>query len=78
MGGNFGPYFIGYVSEYSRTGSLISSTYSPVAGYGVAIDGSGNVWMLAQNGVVEYVGAAAPVVTPTSLAVKNNALGARP
>ncbi len=52
----------------------------------VAIDPSGNVWVTnysaAQNsagsGVAEMVGAAAPVVTPLSLAAGNNALGVAP
>jgi hypothetical protein len=45
----------------------------------LAIDGSGNVWvLLANNTVTEYVGVATPVVTPTALAVKNNKLAAKP
>ena len=52
-----------------------------------AIDGSGNLWVLNPdtNGVnapgnvlVEFVGIAAPVVTPTSVAVANGSLGLRP
>jgi hypothetical protein len=46
---------------------------------GIAIDGGGNVWMmLSNNAVVEFVGAATPVVTPFSLGVKNGTLGQRP
>ncbi len=45
----------------------------------VAIDGSGNVWvLLANNTVTEYVGAATPVVAPIALGVKNKTLAAKP
>jgi hypothetical protein len=54
---------------------------------GAAIDGSGNLWVLNQdtgtssspgNALVEYVGIAAPVVTPTSLAIQFGQVGVRP
>ncbi len=58
---------------------------------GIAVDGSGNVWVANSNvadpsfaGVpagqqlVEFIGLAAPVATPTALALKNNTLGVRP
>jgi streptogramin lyase len=66
------------------TGYLSSALY---AGGDVGVDGSGNVWIANAvvpvsytNGlnVVEFVGAAAPVVTPLSVAVKNSKIGARP
>lgn len=45
----------------------------------VGIDGSGNVWvLLANNTITEYIGAAAPTVNPTALALKNKKLGAKP
>jgi hypothetical protein len=45
----------------------------------VAIDGSGNVWVLVGNDTVtEFIGVATPAVTPLSLAVKNGKLGAKP
>jgi len=45
----------------------------------LAVDGSGNVWvLLANNTVTEYIGVATPAVTPTALAVKNKKLGAKP
>jgi hypothetical protein len=45
----------------------------------VAVDGSGNVWvLLANNTVTEYVGAAIPVVTPLALGVQTKKLGAKP
>jgi hypothetical protein len=48
--------------------------------------GSGNVWLTgldyyatsAANFVTEVLGIAAPVVTPKSVAVKNNAIANRP
>jgi hypothetical protein len=46
---------------------------------GIAIDGSGNIWV--SNGaafVTEFVGAAVPVVTPIAAGVKNNTIGTRP
>jgi sugar lactone lactonase YvrE len=53
---------------------------------GIAIDGSGNVWLTgvdyyatgAANFVTQVLGIAAPVVTPKSLAVKNNAIANEP
>ena len=49
---------------------------------GLAIDPSGNVWIASQvaatGGVFELVGAAAPTVTPISLALKNAKVGAKP
>jgi sugar lactone lactonase YvrE len=45
----------------------------------VAVDASGNVWVLTSNNTVaEFVGLAAPVVTPLSAGVKNNKLGTKP
>ena len=53
--------------------------------YKLAIDRSGNVWVANLSGpvsgkstVTEMVGVAAPVVTPQSLAIQNNALNQRP
>jgi sugar lactone lactonase YvrE len=47
---------------------------------GIAIDGSGNIWLTnaADSVLVEFVGAATGVVTPLAAAVKSNTLGARP
>jgi hypothetical protein len=45
----------------------------------VAVDNAGNVWVLLGNNTMkEYVGVATPVVTPLSLGVKENKLGAKP
>jgi hypothetical protein len=45
----------------------------------VAVDGSGNLWvLLANNTVTEYVGVATPAVTPIALGLQNKKLGAKP
>jgi len=76
------------ITELNGTGSNLSTPDGYVASSlggpgGVAIDGSGNVWIanrstLSGNSVTELVGAGTPTVTPLAVAVKNNALGARP
>jgi hypothetical protein len=44
-----------------------------------AVDGAGNMWvLLANNTVIEHIGAATPVVTPIALGVKNKKLAAKP
>jgi hypothetical protein len=53
---------------------------------GLAVDGSGNLWITGTNGgsstiptyVTEVIGIAAPVVTPKATAVTNNTIGLRP
>jgi hypothetical protein len=74
------------IIEYSPSGSQIS----PSVGYNyggfsvgsIAVDGSGNVWAptfsFGTSIVIELVGAATPVVTPLSAAVKNNSIASRP
>jgi hypothetical protein len=43
------------------------------------IDGAGDIWISnADDSLTQYVGAAAPVVTPVALAVKNNQVATRP
>jgi sugar lactone lactonase YvrE len=66
------------------TGSAIIPVAPSVAG-GIAIDGSGNVWLSGfangtglLNYVTEVIGIAAPVVTPRATATTNNTLGTRP
>ena len=50
----------------------------------LAIDPSGNIWVADNttnsnaNSIFEIVGAAAPTVTPTVLALKNNTIGVKP
>ena len=73
----------GTLSVLSAPGTAVSTT-----GYGVSlsaptsinIDASGNLWVTnsGDNSVTEVFGAATPVTTPTSNAVKSNSLAARP
>jgi DNA-binding beta-propeller fold protein YncE len=66
---NYGASASATVTELTSAGVLISSPFASVGLSGVAgiaIDGSGNVWAAyyGGNGVIEFVGAAVPVVTP--------------
>ncbi len=74
------------ISEISAAGVAISGPngfvnvgmFSP---YGIAVDGSGNVWVASDDDVgplTEFVGIAAPVVTPISAGTFYNELGTRP
>jgi hypothetical protein len=77
------------ITELSNSGVALSGAngfFSSSPG-GIAIDESGDVWTNYYYAnfpfspiwyVEELVGAAAPVVTPLALGVKNNTLGARP
>jgi sugar lactone lactonase YvrE len=74
----------GSVTELSSSGVA----YSPANGFqpglpnadSIAIDGSGNVWVVDNGGntLTELIGAATPVVTPLATAVKNSKLGTAP
>ena len=44
----------------------------------IAIDGSGNLWVLGAPKTTEFIGVATPVVTPFSLGVKNKTLAKKP
>jgi hypothetical protein len=44
----------------------------------LAVDGSGNLWILSSASVSEMIGVAAPVVTPFSVGVQNRTLGKKP
>jgi hypothetical protein len=54
-----------------------SSLYNTSA---IAIDGAGNIWLSNANpaSLTEFVGAAAPVVTPLATAVANHSIATRP
>jgi len=78
---------VGTVLSPLNTGNspfnVIGFSHAGIAtGEGIAIDPSGNVWVASQvastGGVFELVGAAAPTVTPISLALKNGSIGAKP
>lgn len=75
------------VTELNNSGAAFSPSTGFIGGamsspFSLAIDGSGNVWVsnnnAGSNSVTEIVGAAAPVVTPLALAVKNKTLGQEP
>jgi hypothetical protein len=76
--------------EIAATG-LTTFNQSAVDGQGgIAVDGSGNLWFLngvagavlptatPANALVEFIGLAAPTVTPTSVATQNGAQGTMP
>ncbi len=67
-----------YVPAAQYSGSAVTKLLND--SLNVAIDPSGNVWITNYLGsaVVELVGAAAPVVTPLSVAAGNNTLGQKP
>jgi len=79
----------GSISEFANDGTAISPANGFLNGSpqpqiqepeGLAIDGSGNVWVVdaGDNKLIELVGAARPVVTPLAAAVANNQLGTTP
>jgi hypothetical protein len=66
-------------STGNGTNAFLQSSSLSAGPLRVALDGSGNVWvLLADNTVTEYVGVATPVVTPIALGVKNKKLAAKP
>jgi hypothetical protein len=79
-------YSDGVVLEFSNAASILSPFNGYTAGGtlsgpgGMAIDGSGDVWISNSlgNNITEIIGSAVPVVTPLSVGVKTNSLGARP
>jgi streptogramin lyase len=93
-GGYLGSTSMGSLVEFNNAGTnlgpdsgfsgsnVIPNTPQPPEG--IAIDGSGNVWIAGTtqgtlpNYVAEVIGIAAPVVTPRATAVTNNTLGTRP
>ena len=74
------------ISALSNSGAPILATSGlngtgvpiGIAGEGVAVDGSGDVWKLDNHYAVEIIGVATPVVTPLAVGVKNNTLATRP
>ncbi len=69
------------------TGGFFDTTAAEALPYDMQIDPSGNLWVLdtgnyststAGAAITELVGAAVPVVTPLSVAVKNGQLGTKP
>jgi streptogramin lyase len=82
-GGAFPLYGSGVVTEFSNTGSLLSGSSGFVGTYAfagptqIAVDGSGDVWVVGQT-IQEMIGAAAPVVTPLAFGAAAGTLGTRP
>jgi streptogramin lyase len=91
----FNDSLAGALAEYNNSGTYLATPNGFYASNvipnlpqvdGIAIDGSGNVWIAGTNNgnstlplyVAEVVGVAAPVVTPHITAVQNNTLGVRP
>jgi len=73
------------VTELSGSGIILSGTNGYTGPgmdvpHSIAIDGSGDVWIpnSVNSSISELIGAAAPVVTPLAVGVKNNMLGTRP
>jgi hypothetical protein len=61
-----------------QSASLVSSSLAAGPTM-VAVDGSGNVWvLLGNNTITEYVGVATPAIEPIALAVKEAKLGKTP
>jgi hypothetical protein len=76
--------------ERSATGLAVFNQSVGLGVGGMAIDGSGNLWFLngwagtasgaipPANALVEFIGLAAPTVTPTAVATQNGAQGTKP
>lgn len=93
-GGYLNPTSMGALVEFNNSGTNLGPANgfygsgvipnAPQPPEGIAIDGSGNVWIAGSTQgtlpayVAQIVGIAAPVVTPRSTAVTNNTLGLRP
>jgi len=45
---------------------------------GIAVDGSGDVWVLNGSSLTELIGVSAPVVTPLAVGILNKTLAKRP
>ncbi len=71
-----------YVPEAQYGANASNTALSPIldGSLNLAIDPSGNLWITnyTAGGIVEVVGAAAPVVTPLSVAAGTNKLGQKP
>jgi hypothetical protein len=72
------------VSALNSSGGAVSTSSgyptTTSAATSLSIDGSGNLWITnsGSNSVTEVIGAAAPVTTPTTTAVRTNNLAAKP
>jgi hypothetical protein len=75
----------GGLSEFKNDGSAVTPSTGYVsdsltAPQGVAVDGSGSVWLRnsGETNVTAFVGVGSPVATPLALAIKTGTLGAGP
>ncbi len=71
------------VAEFSSAGAAIGSGYSSAGlanAASMAIDPSGNVWVASSTSptITQFLGLAAPVVTPSATAIGNGTLGTMP
>jgi len=78
------------VSDNTSSGTATATAVSPSTGYtaggtlgspyGIAVDGSGNVWVASNYvaSITELVGAATPVATPLSAAIASGLTANRP
>ncbi len=69
-------------NSFNANGMVPGFTASSLSGAtSIAVDASGNVWVLSgsnPSNVTQFVGVAAPVVTPLSLGAQKNKLGSTP
>jgi len=72
--------FAGGTCSVTNCGGSASSVRKYSAARGIAVDGSGNIWVANTSGtyVTVVVGAATPTVTPLSLGIKNGTLASKP
>ena len=71
------------LTPFTNAGAVIGNGYldANLAGAGsVAIDASGNVWVASSgtSTISQFIGVAAPVVTPVAAAVSGGLVGQRP
>jgi len=85
LSGAYGYNAGSYLYTYPGYGSIYAGGLSYPAS--PAVDASGDLWLMTQGngyyggyyyGVAEFIGIAAPVVTPMAAAVAANAVGSRP
>jgi hypothetical protein len=86
---SFPPIATSFLTGVSSSGSALLTTMVPVppstgpfptpnAVNGMAIDSSGNIWIPAGNQVLEYIGIATPIETPTAQAVADHCIAQLP
>lgn len=71
------------LNQFSSAGAAIGSGYHAqnlTSAGNLVVDGSGNFWVGSSSSstLIEFVGVAAPVVTPMAAAIGSGTLGVRP